>query len=330
MCAAAENGTSSTYQAEALQPVSELKSMIQTILANQNGLSERIRAFESGYTHKSLDMSTNDKDEELSIIQLQEGAATQKELGKLGGERQGSAPTTITAEAVNSQVSYVEELKGSKVYRRILSGSSGASTGSFTTRMTPWSELSGCSLADVSMISDIKLPIDASDLRDIEIRRTEIGVDKTSIKAENTRTMADLSKQQKQMILNHLSNIMGISYRRYDARYYQDKLHREYKDNCQVVAAMEAGLDTVLGTSQVALVCEKAIKRRKPPEKKKRKHRPQGQGGGVSSAKPLIIIPEKPDRTPALKTPLSPTGPLTEPRPPPMRVAMTGSAPPAA
>lgn len=118
ICAVAEYGIPSTCQADVLEPVSELKLMIQIISANQNGLSERIRAFESGYTHKSLDLPTNEKDED------------QKEMGKLGGERHGAAQTTITAEAVNPQVAYFEELQGSKVYRRILSGSSGIFTGS--------------------------------------------------------------------------------------------------------------------------------------------------------------------------------------------------------
>ena len=310
--------------------MSELKSTIQTILANQNGLSERICAFESGHTHKSLDMPTNDKDEGLSFTQLQEGATTQKELRKHGGERHGSAPTTVTAEAANSQAAYVEELQGSKVYRRILSGSSGASTGSFATRMTPWSELSGCSLADVSMIFDIKLPTDASDLRQTEIRRTETSVDKTSITAEKTEIMADLSEQQKQMILNYLTNIMGTGYKRYDMRYHMHDPHNFYEGGRRVVAELKAVLETGLKTPQVVLVPQNSIKRHKPLEKKKRKHTQQGQGGGVSSAKPLIIIPEEPEPTLPLKTPLSPTDPLTELRPIPMGAAMTGSGPPAA
>lgn len=180
------------------------------------------------------------------------------------------------------------------------------------------------------MIFDIKLPIDTSDLREIELWRTETSVDKTSIKAEKIETMADLSEQQKQMIINYLRNIMGTGYHRYDMRYHKDDSHREYKDNRRVVAAMGAGLETGLGTFQVVLLREKAIKRRKPPEKQKRKHTPHGQRGGVSSVKPLIIIPEEPDRTPALKPPLSPTGPLTEPRQPPMGATMTGSGPPVA
>ena len=173
--------------------------MIHTILANQSGLLEGIRALVSEYTHNSPDMPSNDEDDQVSAALPQEDAAMQDELGEAGAERHGAVPIKMTAEATDPQATFIEELHGSRVYQKVSSQSSGATRMAFMTRMTPWSELSGHSIADVSTISSVKLPIHARDGMQIETFGSEASIAETSKENRITRIAVNPSQQSKRI-----------------------------------------------------------------------------------------------------------------------------------
>lgn len=78
----------------------------------------------------------------------------------------GPSDTTHQAVANNitARAAYADDLETSRVYRRTLGHSSGASMITSHTDKTFWSALSGASLAEISTVIEVTLPVHQSDL----------------------------------------------------------------------------------------------------------------------------------------------------------------------
>ena len=149
----------STNQAEVTQSVDDLKSMVAQILANHLELSNRMRTLETNPAITPQDeMLENDTQPSPSLAAEEEEEEEMTSIISALPEKQDAIPPSAF------RATFDGDLESSRVYRRILGKSSGASIMTASTQRTPWSLLSGISLGDISTIAIVALPIFSSDL----------------------------------------------------------------------------------------------------------------------------------------------------------------------
>ena len=141
----------------------DLHSLVQRVLASNEDISERLRSLElqpgasirhAESTYHSITEALDDDSKSISANTI---GTTRSQID----ERARAQKITQTT---NFGFGFEDDLQTSRVYQRIASKRSMSSLPSSAVRSLGWSFLSGVSLAEISNISVISLPISMKDL----------------------------------------------------------------------------------------------------------------------------------------------------------------------
>lgn len=166
----------STSIGEAQSSASQLKILIQQVLESNHDISRRMANLEMrtlGYSQGPVPTSaTLTTSRDGYSINSMRAAAESSEGGVLRGERSAtvrgaseiSGGNLEMLEAPTFSFTFDQDLRGSRSYTRAMKRSSVWSTTSSAIHTMNWSCLSGLSLAEVSEVSVMRLPISAEEL----------------------------------------------------------------------------------------------------------------------------------------------------------------------
>ncbi|KAL1604102.1 hypothetical protein SLS60_005694 [Paraconiothyrium brasiliense] len=142
--------------ADANRSQSSLESMIDRLLQDNQRLGKRLRNLEDAFDAMSI--VTRDMDNN--------SLAPEADNATITSARPSASNRVSILEAVKVRFAFDEDLQSSRVYRTMQHRNCDHSIVSSVIRTQTWSIFSGLSLADISVISVIALPLYPEDVRD--------------------------------------------------------------------------------------------------------------------------------------------------------------------
>ena len=151
---------SSTSDAEAARSQASLEMLVEQLLQTNRGLCKRMRNLEDTFDARSI--STNSQFDALSLM-------SNGDTATITSVRRRKRNHISMFEPFRIRFAFDDDLESSRVYSRVmLEDSCDRSFNSSAVRTNAWSVFSGLSLADISVVSVVALPIYASDIRNQE------------------------------------------------------------------------------------------------------------------------------------------------------------------
>ncbi|KAJ4345919.1 uncharacterized protein N0V89_012055 [Didymosphaeria variabile] len=141
--------------ADANRSQSSLESMIERLLQDNQRLGKRLRNLED--TFDAMSIVTRDMDNS--------SLAPEADNATITSSRPSASNRVSILEAVKVRFAFDEDLQSSRVYRTMQNRNCDHSMVSSVIRTQTWSIFSGLSLADISVISVIALPLYPEDVR---------------------------------------------------------------------------------------------------------------------------------------------------------------------
>lgn len=146
----------SASDADANRSKSSLESMIEKLLQDNQRLGKRLRDLEDSFDAMSI-VSRN-----MESCSL----APEADNATITSARPSASNRVSILEAVKVRFAFDDDLQASRVYRMMQNNGCDHSLASSAVRTQTWSIFSGLSLADISVISVIALPLYPDDVRD--------------------------------------------------------------------------------------------------------------------------------------------------------------------
>jgi hypothetical protein len=151
---------SSTSDAEAARSQASLEILVEQLLQTNRGLCKRMRNLEDTFDARTI--RTNSQSDALSLM-------SHGDTATITSVRRRKRNRISMLEPFRIRFAFDDDLESSRVYSRVmLEDSCDRSFNSSAVRTNAWSVFSGLSLADISVVSVVALPIYASDIRNQE------------------------------------------------------------------------------------------------------------------------------------------------------------------
>jgi hypothetical protein len=150
----------STSDAEAARSQASLEILVEQLLQTNRGLCKRMRNLEDAFDARTI--STNNQSDAPSLM-------SHGDTATITTSRRRKRNRIPMVETFRIRFTFDADLESSRVYSRVMpENSCDRSFNSSAVRTNVWSVFSGFSLADISVVSVVALPIYASDIRNQE------------------------------------------------------------------------------------------------------------------------------------------------------------------
>lgn len=150
----------STSDAEAARSQASLGILVEQLLQTNHGLCKRMRNLEDAFDARTI--RTNNQSDALSLM-------SHGDTATVTTVRRRKRNRISIVETFRIRFAFDDDLESSRVYSKVmLEDPCDRSFNSSAVRTNAWSVFSGLSLADISVMSVVALPIYASDIRNQE------------------------------------------------------------------------------------------------------------------------------------------------------------------